>query len=271
MKYMQEPAEPTPAPPPAPPKFIPRPRRQSSPRAFQTTIAVAIILATLFTAWTPAGLFSGNLSEKLALLLTKEPVLTPLPGQTAQPQIKIGIVSGHWGNDSGAVCPNGTTEADVNLRLATLVQQKLNALGVQTDLLKEFDPRLQGYEAATLISIHNDSCDFINEEATGFKVAAALGSRDINRSNRLTACLTDRYGRTTGLPFHPGSITGDMTEYHAFGEINNNTPAAIIETGFLNKDYAILTQQPDLVAQGVVNGILCFINNESIQTTPAAP
>jgi len=269
---MQEPIPPTPTPvPPPAPKFTPRPRRQSSPRTLQTTIAVAIVLATLFTAWTPAGLFSGSLSEKLALLLTQEPALTPLPGQTPQPQVKIGIVAGHWGNDSGSVCPNGTTEADVNLRIATLVQQKLNALGVQTDLLKEFDPRLQGYEAATLISIHNDSCDYVNEEATGFKVASAAGSRDINRANRLTACLTDRYGRSTGLPFHPGSITLDMTEYHAFSEINNNTPAAIIETGFLNKDYDILIQKPDLVAQGVVNGILCFINNESVQPTPSAP
>jgi len=268
---MQEPTPPTPEPAPPAPKFKPRPRRPGSPRAFQTTIAVAIVLATLFTAWTPAGLFSGGLSEKLALLLTKEPALTPLPGQTSQPQVKVGIVSGHWGNDSGAVCPNGTTEADVNLRIATLVQQKLNALGVQTDLLKEFDPRLQGYEAQTLLSIHNDSCDYINDQATGFKVASAMSSRDVNRANRLTACLTDRYGRTTGLPFHPGSITRDMTDYHAFSEISTNTPAAIIETGFLNKDYNILTQQPDLVAQGVVNGILCFINNESIQPTPSAP
>lgn len=268
---MQESVPPTPPAAPPAPKFKPRARRQSSPRALQTTLAVAIVLATLFTAWTPAGLFSGNLSERLVLLLTEEPALAPLPGQTPQPQVKIGIVAGHWGNDSGAVCPNGTTEMDVNLRLATLVQQKLNALGVQTDLLKEFDPRLQGYEAATLISIHNDSCDFVNEEATGFKVASAMSSRDLNRANRLTACLTDRYARTTGLAFHPGSITLDMTEYHAFGEISTATTAAIIETGFLNKDYDILTQQPDLVSQGIVNGILCFINNESIQPTPASP
>jgi N-acetylmuramoyl-L-alanine amidase len=59
-----------------------------------------------------------------------------------------------------------------------------------------------------------------------------------------------------------------MTEYHAFGEINQNTPATIIETGFLYKDYDILTQKPDIVAQGIVNGILCFMNNESIESTP---
>lgn len=245
------------------------PPRSKSPRVFQAAILVAIVAATLFTAWTPVGLFSGDITAKMALLLTPQPEqATAQAGSTARPQVRIGIVSGHWGNDSGTVCENGTTEADVNLRIATLVQQKLNALGYQADLLQEFDPRLQNYTAAALISIHNDSCQYINDEATGFKVAAAKETHDLNRASRLTACLTDRYGRTTGLPFHAGSITTDMTEYHAFSEINPNTTAAIIETGFLYKDYDILTQKPDLVATGVTNGILCFINNENVQASP---
>jgi len=146
--------------------------------AFGTTLAIAILLATLFTAWTPDSLFTTNLSEQLRL------ILTPQSGQnsfvsTPQPQLRIGIVAGHSGNDSGAVCRDATgdvtlTEADVNLKIATLVQQKLNAQGFQVDLLNEFDTRLNGYRAVALVSIHNDSCDFINEQATGFKVSAAL-------------------------------------------------------------------------------------------------
>lgn len=58
-----------------------------------------------------------------------------------------------------------------------------------------------------------------------------------------------------------------MTSYHAFAEIDINTPAAIIETGFLNLDRQFLTEHPDLAAQGIVNGILCFLNNESISPT----
>jgi N-acetylmuramoyl-L-alanine amidase len=92
-----------------------------------------------------------------------------------------------------------------------------------------------------------------------------METHDLNRASRLTACLTDRYQRTTGLPFHPGSITNDMTQYHAFSEISPNTTSAIIETGFLYKDFDILTKKPDLVATGVTNGILCFINNENVQ------
>jgi len=133
-------------------------------------------------------------------------------------------------------------------------------------VLEEFDPRLQNYRAAALVSIHNDSCIFVNDQATGFKVAAAMSSRDLNLANRLALCLRDRYQRVTNLPLHD-SVTNDMTFYHAFDEISPNTTAAIIETGFLNLDYKILTEQPDLVATGVVNGILCYINNESINAT----
>jgi N-acetylmuramoyl-L-alanine amidase len=198
-------------------------------------------------------------------LLTTQPdaAAIPLVPGTPRPQIKVGIVAGHWGNDSGAVCDNGTTEQDVNLKIATLVQQKLNALGFETDLLKEFDPLLAKYHAAVLISIHNDSCKFINDQATGFKVAAAMSSRDSNLANR----LRDRYQATTKMSLHD-SVTNDMTLYHAFSEIDPNTTAAIIETGFLKLDYEMLTNNTDLVATGVVKGIVCYINNENLAPTP---
>jgi N-acetylmuramoyl-L-alanine amidase len=119
-----------------------------------------------------------------------------------------------------------------------------------------------------LVSIHNDSCDYINDQATGFKVASSMDTRDINRAQRLTACMVDRYKRITGLTFHAGSITADMREYHAFSEIDPNTITAIIETGFLNLDHKILTEETNRVAEGVVQGILCFVKNESVQPTP---
>ena len=230
------------------------------------TLVAAVLVATLFTTFMPA-VFSVSLRDQMAVLLTpqSENVDSPV---TPRPKIKIGIVSGHWGNDSGAVCADGTTEASVNLKIATLVQQKLGALGYDTDLLKEFDPRLTGYQAAVLVSIHNDSCDYINDQATGFKVAAAVSARDNNLSNRLAACLRDRYQRATGLPLHD-SVTNDMSFYHAFSEISTGTSAAIIETGFLNLDYKFLTQKTDVVATGVENGILCFVNNENIAPTAA--
>jgi N-acetylmuramoyl-L-alanine amidase len=253
----------------------PRPRKRRLPRAnvFGSTVLVAVLLATLFTAWTPSSLSFGNLSDKLAQLMTPRPLVMEAGNSSPRPATRIGIVAGHLGNDSGSVCldENGVvtlTEQEVNQKIATLVQNSLAARGFQVDLLQEYDTRLAGYRAAALVSIHNDSCDYINDEATGFKVAAAMETRDINRANRLTACLVDRYMRVTRLTYHAGSITADMTDYHSFLEIDPNTTAAIIETGFLHLDREYLTTHTEQVADGIVQGILCFVNNEKIEPTP---
>ncbi len=240
-------------------------------RILQTTIVVAILLATLFTALPSQGAVNKNFYERLSLLLT--PQVESVASQTVKPQARIGIVAGHLGNDSGAACVDSVgnvtlTEADVNLKIAAMVEQQLQQAGYQVDLLNEFDTRLNGYRALAIVSIHNDSCEYVNDEATGFKVAAALNTNDVNRANRLTACLVDRYQKTTKLTFHAGSITSDMREYHAFREIDPSTVAAIIETGFLNLDREILTKNTDQVAAGIVEGILCFANNENIESTP---
>jgi N-acetylmuramoyl-L-alanine amidase len=254
------------------PAPVPAPRKRSNPlRTVQSIAGIAILLATLFTALPSRGLASGDFYERLSLILTPHsPEGAPL---AAQPQLRIGIVAGHSGNDSGAVCYDGNgnvtlTEADVNLKIAAIVQQQLTQKGFQVDLLREFDTRLNGYRALAIVSIHNDSCEYINDQATGFKVAAALNTNDVNRANRLTACIVDRYERDTKMTFHSGSITADMREYHAFREIDPSTVAAIIETGFLNLDREILTKHTDLVAAGVVDGILCFANNENIEAPP---
>ncbi|MBN1180187.1 MAG: N-acetylmuramoyl-L-alanine amidase, partial [Anaerolineae bacterium] len=173
---------------------------------------------------------------------------TPLP---------IGIVSGHWGSDSGAVCDGDLYEVDVNLRIAELVVGQLQDLGYTVDLLEEFDERLTGYRALALVSIHADSC--LYPEATGFKVAHVVDSAVPELEDLLVDCLTDRYGARTGLAFHEGSITPDMLYYHNFYEIDPETPGAIIEVGFMLADRDILLTQPELVAQGIVDGIECFL------------
>ena len=254
------------------PASTPRPRQRTRPfRAAQSIIGIALLLATLFTAFPSQGLANGNFYDRLSLILT--PRAAEGAQIVSQPLLRIGIVAGHHGNDPGAVCYDGNnnvtlTEADVNLEIAALVQQQLTREGFQVDLLEEFDPRLNGYRAVAIVSIHNDSCEYVNDEATGFKVAAALNTNDLNRANRLTACLINRYHNATSMKFHAGSITSDMREYHAFREIDTSTVAAIIETGFLNLDREILTRQTELVAAGVVEGILCFANNENIEPTP---
>jgi N-acetylmuramoyl-L-alanine amidase len=239
----------------------------------QTIIGVAFVLATLYTAFLPNSLLPESLIQRVAQVISPKNTNAPTSAAaspTATPRAKplIGIVAGHWGNDSGAVCPDGVKEVDVNLDVATRVKEALVGEGYDVDLLKEFDPRLDGYEALLLVSIHSDSCQYVNDQATGFKVSAAMSSKYPEKANRLTACLRGRYEETTGLPFHPGSVTNDMSSYHAFSEIDSSTTAAIIEIGFLNLDYQILTKHPDVIADGVTKGILCFVRNEDVTAQP---
>ncbi|MCJ7701820.1 MAG: N-acetylmuramoyl-L-alanine amidase [Anaerolineales bacterium] len=239
-------------------------------RLILNVVFTGIIVATLFTAATPPGMLSGSLTERLAETINAAATPTPeWPTPTARPRPRIGLVVGHWGdqNDPGAVCPDGLTELKVNQDIATLVQQKLKSEGFDVDLLQEFDPSLNGYQALALVSIHADSCNYINNQATGFKVAASLNTPRPDKTARLTACLRNRYRLSTQLNVH-NSITPDMSSYHAFDEINQDTPAVIIETGFLNLDRQLLTQQPDLVASGIADGILCYIYNQDISNQP---
>lgn len=181
------------------------------------------------------------------------PTPTPLPHAR-----RIGIVSGHRGHDSGTVCADGLTEAEVNLDHAVRVAGLLRAHGFEVDVLEEFDERLDGYRALALVSIHADSCVYVNDRATGFKVAGKAHAALNEEDKRLVACLTEHYARATGLGFHSNSITHDMRQYHAFRKIDPATPAAIIETGFLYLDRVLLTRHADRVAQGIVDGVLCF-------------
>ena len=121
-----------------------------------------------------------------------------------------------------------------------------------------------------LASIHGNDCRDYGPEATRYNVASA-SARGTTRGEdeRLLDCLVEQYGATTGLPRHFG-ITVDMTEYHTFGEVSADTPTAIIELGFMRNDRAVLTGQQDLVAQGVANGIRCFLRPEIYTTVSSA-
>jgi len=254
----------------------PQPKAGAAPfrlwPVLQNILLIACISASVLTLWTPANLFSNRaLGQMDAPRPGSTPAAENLPSPTPPATPRIGIVAGHWGNDSGTVCDDGLTEQEVNLRIATLVKQKLMAQGIEVDLLQEYDPRLNQYQALALISIHNDSCIYINDEATGYKVAPAMSDKHPEKAIRLTACLTQRYQAATNLRFHYNTITTDMTSYHAFDEINPLTPAAIIETGFMNLDREILTKRTDVIAKGVTDGILCYVRNEDIPQPAVTP
>ncbi|MBN1873416.1 MAG: N-acetylmuramoyl-L-alanine amidase [Anaerolineae bacterium] len=189
---------------------------------------------------------------------------TPTPEIVASPTphiTHIGIIAGHTGSDSGAVCPDGLQEVEINTEIARRVVALLAQRDWEVDLLEEFDVRLNGYLADALVSIHADSCNVPGK--TGFKIARVESSYSMGNEDRLVSCMSYHYEKRTGLPFDPHTITYDMTRYHAFYEIDASTPAAVIEVGFMLDDRELLTQHQDVIAQGIVDGLVCFVQGST--------
>ncbi len=181
---------------------------------------------------------------------------------------RVAIISGHRGFDSGAMCEDGTMEAAVNEAIAQGVAQRLRKAGVAVILLDEYDPRLEGLRARALVSIHADSCI----DQSGFKVAGPEETVIPDQDALLTACLIDAYARGTGLPARPQSITQDMTQYHAFQRVSPQTPGAIIEVGYLGGDHDLLVNHPEIPAEAIAQGVLCFLDaQDRAQKTPTVP
>jgi N-acetylmuramoyl-L-alanine amidase len=233
-------------------------------KAILNVLLAAILSATLFTALPATGI--GLKSSPFQSLNSSGESAN---AATPQVNLHVGLVVGHWGHgdDVGAVCSDslgGFKEVDINYTIADLTRQYLEAEGLQVDMLQEFDPHLDGYQSNALISIHADTCEYIPELGTGFKIAEAADNKRPEQAARLMACIKNRYSEATGLRYDDHRITDDMTSYHAFGEIDPNTPAVIIETGYMNQDRELLTQNPALVARGITAGIMCFLNREVI-------
>ena len=231
--------------------------------AVMVAIALAIVYLILHASWAPESRSARSTPVAATLTPTVTPTATRIPPSPTptKPPKKVGLVVGHWGYGPGAVCPDGLTEVEINLAIAQLVKALLEGQGYAVDLLEEFDAALEDYLADALVSIHADSCNV--PEASGFKVASVLHSALPEEEDHLVKCLREEYQAATGLSFHEHSITYDMREYHAFYEIASQTPAAIIETGFMAADRQILLNQQDKVAQGIANGIVRFLETES--------
>jgi N-acetylmuramoyl-L-alanine amidase len=172
----------------------------------------------------------------------------------------VGLIAGHWQNDSGAVCPDGLQEVEINLAITRQVADLLRKQGYRVEVLPEYSPKLNGYRAAALLSIHSDSCI---EELSGFKVARMTHSSKPELEDQLVNDLYASYAEATGLKPHLNTITDAMREYHALRRIAPETPGAIIECGFMGGDRHLLTEEQDQVAVGIANGLLAFLRQQA--------
>jgi N-acetylmuramoyl-L-alanine amidase len=236
-------------------------------RAFLVVFISGGLIATILSWWTSPQSFPVALRIELGQINpTNAPLVAPTQVPTPNYVRRIGIISGHSGpeDDPGAVCvdENGIeflTESSINYTVAYLIWQELRDRGYDVVLLDEWDPRLEGFEADALVSVHANSCADYGEPVSGFLVGQAEARPPQGPDALLVECIAAHYHQETQLD-RRYDLPLDMADYHAFREISLTTPGAIIEIGFMLGDRELITGRADLVSKGIIDGILCFLN-----------
>ncbi len=228
---------------------------------------IAIIFLSLFLLGSAALLYAGG-GKKMAFNATETATVgqpsVPLPAHfNNEDQLlgalaghRIAILSGHRGSDSGATCPDGLKEVDVNWQIALKLSQALSQQGAVVDTLTERDTRLQGYRTELFIALHSDSCI----DRSGFKAAGRSGRNQAVAKKDIVflECLQSLYGAATGLHWSQNTISSDMRQYYAIRLVDSHTPAVILEMGFLGGDRHLLLEEQGRVVRGIMLAMGCF-------------
>lgn len=205
----------------------------------------------------------------------------PTPVRTPHWLRRIGIVSGHRGKsdsgarDPGAICQDeyGNSileEADINFEVAKRVVASLEGMNYAVEMLDEFDPRLNNYRAEALVSIHANTCYDFGEYVSGYIVAISEARPEFGADAFLRECIAENFGARVPLE-RSYNLTADMTDNHTWRKIHPLTPGMILEMGYMLADQAVLTEDPDLLARAIVDGILCFMENVNQPTSQREP
>jgi hypothetical protein len=185
---------------------------------------------------------------------------------------RVGIQAGHWRTEelpeelhrlrgSSGARYGEFREVDLNLEVARRTAAILRRAGIEVDLLAATVPA--GYRADAFVAVHADGA--ARPTARGWKVAAPWRS---SRASRLLAdALAGVYPSFTGLPEDRYGTTFNMRGYYAFSPhrfrhaVSTDTPAAIIETGFITvaEDRELLFGDPEAAARGLAAGIIRFL------------
>jgi N-acetylmuramoyl-L-alanine amidase len=193
-------------------------------------------------------------------------------GANGQP--KIGVQAGHWMIDQlpdmlaslrsqTGGSGGGVREVDYVLDIARRVQANLQAAGYEVDLLPATVPA--DYTADAFVAIHADAST--SGSPSGYKLARSRFSPIPSTDDALLNAVSSVYGPATGFRWDD-NITRNMSGYYAFNSrrrvyaVSKGTPAIIIETGYLTNaaDRNYLVNHKDVVANGIAQGIINFIN-----------
>lgn len=190
---------------------------------------------------------------------------------------KVALQAGHYKNDeipdelhrlrgnTGAT-GGGKSEWEVNLEIAELTAEMLEARGITVEILPATVP--ESYWADVFVSIHADGS--LDSTKTGFKAAAPR--RDVTgKADELLSSIEKEYAYATAMEKDP-NVTRNMRGYYAFGwwrydhAVHPMTTSVILETGFLTspQDRLIIVEQPEISAQGLASGIIEYLEIQDL-------
>ena len=190
---------------------------------------------------------------------------------------RVGLQAGHWEyadapdeladlRSNPGTSGGGKAEWQVTLDIANRAAAMLRADGIEVDVLPTTIP--VRYRANAFVAIHADGDG--TGVLDGYKVARPGFSSVPAADDELVGAINDQYGAVTGLPREDNQISRRMTYYYAFNSrryqhaVAPGVPQAIIETGFLTNadDRALLLGDPDVVARGIADGVLKFLDSD---------
>jgi hypothetical protein len=183
--------------------------------------------------------------------------------------LRVGIQAGHWKNQelpeelshlrerSSGATVGRITEWELNLKVAQLVKEKLEAKNIEVDLLPSTVP--PAYWADAFVAIHADASEATS--ASGYKVSSPRWDLK-GAGEMLSSLIGEEYGKITKLKLDP-NITSNMREYYVFNwekyqhSIHPMTAGAIVELGYLTNYYdrMFILNNIDKAAEGIVRGI----------------
>lgn len=202
---------------------------------------------------------------------------TPVAASAAISGPVVVIDAGHGGEDGGAVAPDGTEEADVNLEVARRLDVLLRLMGENTLLLRDSDISLHDDSAATIrekkvSDIHNrvdavnalEDARLISIHQNFFSSSKYSGAQVFYGGNPLSqpwAETTQSELRACLAPENKRQIK--PIDRHVYLMNHISCPALLIECGFLsNPEERWLLKDP-----GYQTALAAVIAGSYVQST----
>lgn len=162
-------------------------------------------------------------------------------------------------------------EEEFNLSVALLLQRKLSAAGIKTDMIREthecdksnIERANQANESDYCIRIHADG----NNDTSVNGISVLIPEKSyfegvdfVAESKQMAEYILEKTVAATGAKNNGLNLRGDLTGFNW-----SKVPVILIECGFLsNPEEKAKLQNPEyqeMIAQGIANGFLSYIRS----------